>query len=152
VEFHHNEDHWNEIKDLVLHHVDFFRGRMPFSNKFLDLRFHLMDHCVHCGSLEHRSEACSELAILCCYDHGPDFNLPAHSIVCCPALHVYCQECFIRGHFTESHGRGWKSAAPLRRQFLESTPQGLYTSLLYLIRTDATAVKIKLHHIRLGIS
>ncbi len=154
VEFHHTDLRWNEIKDLALHHVNLLCNRMPFSNelKFLDLRFHLMDHCSHCGSLEHRSEACSELTIPCCYDHRPDFNLPAHSIVCCPALHAYCQECFIRGHFTESHGRGWKSAAQLRCQFLESAPQGLYTSLLYLIRTDATAVKIKPHHFRLGIS
>jgi hypothetical protein len=111
-----------------------------------------MDHCSHCGSLEHRSDQCSDLTIPCCYNHGPDFDVPAHSIVCCPALHAYCQKCFIQGHFTESHGKGWKSAAQLRRQFLESAPQGLYTSLLYLIRTDLTAANILPHHFRLGIS
>ena len=120
--------------------------------KFLDLRFHPMDHCSHCRLLEHRLEVCSELTTPCCYDHGPDFNLLAHSIVCCPALHAYCQECFIRGHFSESHDRGWKSAAQLCHQFLESAPQGLYTSLLYLIRTDLMVAKIKQHHFRLGIS
>ena len=154
VEFHHTDLRWDEIQTLALLHVDLLRGRMPFSSelKFLDLRFHLMDHCSHCGSLEHRSDQCSELTIPCCYDHGPDFDVPAHSIVCCPALHAYCQKCFIRGHFTESHGKGWKSAAQLRRQFLESAPQGLFTSLLYLIRTDLTAANILPHHFRLGIS
>jgi hypothetical protein len=140
--------------ELVLHHVDLLCGRMPFLNelKFLDLRFHPMDHCSHCRLLEHCLEVCSELTTLCCYDHGPDFNLLAHSIVCCPALHAYCQECFIRGHFSESHDRGWKSAAQLCHQFLESAPQGLYTSLLYLIRTDLMVAKIKQHHFQLGIS
>jgi hypothetical protein len=33
-----------------------------------------------------------------------------------------------------------------------SLPQGLYTSLFYLIRTEQTATKIQPHHFRLGIS
>jgi hypothetical protein len=154
VEFHVNELRWDEIQVLALRHLDLLNGRMPFSNelKFVDLRFHIMDHCAHCGSLEHRSEACVERTFPCCYDHGPGFDLPAHSIVCCPALHAYCRRCFIRGHFSESHGKGWKSAAQLRRQFLESAAQGLYTSLLYLIRTEQTAKNIQPHHFRLGFS
>jgi hypothetical protein len=97
VEFRHTDLRWDEIQTLALLHVDLLCSRMPFSSelKFLDLRFHLMDHCSHCGSLEHRSDKCSELTIPCCYDHGPDFDVPAHSIVCCPALHAYCQKCFI---------------------------------------------------------
>jgi hypothetical protein len=35
---------------------------------------------------------------------------------------------------------------------MEYTPQGLYTLLLYLIRTEQTATKILPHHFRLGIS
>jgi hypothetical protein len=35
---------------------------------------------------------------------------------------------------------------------MEFAPQGLYTSLLYLIRTEQTATKIQPHHFRLGIS
>ncbi len=154
VEFHVNKLRWDEIQTLTLHHLDLLHGQMSFSNelKFFNLRFHVMDHCAHCGSLEHRSEACVERTFPCCYDHGPGFDLPAHSIVCCPALHAYCRRCFIRGHFAESHGKDWKSAAQLRRQFMEFAAQGLYTSLLYLIRTEQTATNIQPHHFRLGIS
>jgi hypothetical protein len=154
VEFHVNELRWDEIHTLALHHLDLLHGRMPFSNelKFVDLRFHIMDHCTHCGSLEHQSNTCFKRTVPCCYDHRPGFDLPAHSIICCPALHAYCCRCFIRGHFAESHGKGWKSAAQLRHQFMEFAPQGLYTSLLYLIRTEQTATKIQPHHFRLGIS
>ena len=154
VESHVNELRWDEIQTLALHHLDLLNGRMPFSNelKFVDLRFHIMDHCAHCGSLEHRSEACVERTFPCCYDHGPGLDLPAHSIVCCPALHAYCHRCCIRGHFAESHGKGWKSAAQLRRQFMEFAAQGLYTSLLYLIRTEKTAKTIQPHHFRLGLT
>ncbi len=154
VEFHVNELCWDKIQTLALHHLSLLHGRMPFSNelKFVDLRFHIMDHCAHCGSLEHPSESCVELTFPCCYDHGPGFDLPAHSIVCCPALHAYCRRCFIRRHFAESHGKGWKSAAQLRRQFMKYAPQGLYTSLLYLIRMEQTVTKIQLHHFRLGLS
>jgi hypothetical protein len=35
---------------------------------------------------------------------------------------------------------------------MEFAPQGLYTSLLYLIRTKQTATKIQPHHFRLGLS
>jgi hypothetical protein len=35
---------------------------------------------------------------------------------------------------------------------MEYAPQGLYTSLLYLIRTEQTATKIQPHHFRLGLS
>jgi hypothetical protein len=35
---------------------------------------------------------------------------------------------------------------------MEYAPQGLYTSLHYLIRTEQTATKIQPHHFRLGIS
>ncbi len=35
---------------------------------------------------------------------------------------------------------------------MEYTPQGLYTSLLYLIKTEQTAAKIQPHHFRLRIS
>jgi hypothetical protein len=35
---------------------------------------------------------------------------------------------------------------------MEFAPQGLYTSLLYLIRIDQMATKIQRHHFRLGIS
>jgi hypothetical protein len=35
---------------------------------------------------------------------------------------------------------------------MEFAPQGLYTSLLYLIRTEQTATKIQPHHFRLWIS
>jgi hypothetical protein len=113
VEFQVNELRWDEIQTLALHHL--LHGRMPFSNelKFVDLRFHIMDHCAHCGSLEHRSDSCVEQTFPCCYDHGPGFDHPAHSIICCPALHTYCRRCFIRGHFAESHGKGWKSASQL---------------------------------------
>ena len=71
VEFHVNELRWDEIQTLALHHLDLLNGRMPFSNelKFVDLRFHIMDHCAHCGSLEHRSESCVERTFPCCYDH-----------------------------------------------------------------------------------
>jgi hypothetical protein len=154
VEFHVNELLWDEIQTLALHHLDLLHGRMLFSNelKFVDLRFHIMDHCAHCGSLKHRSDSCIELIIPCCYDHGPGFDLPAHSIVCCPALHSYCCRCFIRGHLAESHGKGWKLAAQLHCQFMEYTPQGLYTSLLYLIKTEQATAKIQPHHFRLRIS
>jgi hypothetical protein len=154
VEFHVNKLRWDKIQTLALHHLDLLHGQMPFLNelKFVDLRFYIMDHCAHCGSLEHRSESCVKRTFPCCYDHGPGFDLPAHSIVCCPALHAYCRRCFIRGHFAESHRKGWKSAAQLRRRFMDYAPQGLYTSLLYLIRTKQTATKIQPHHFRLGIS
>jgi hypothetical protein len=127
VEFHVNKLRWDKIHTLALHHLDLLQGQMPFSNelKFIDLRFLIMDHCPHCGSLEHQSEACVEWTSPCCYDHGPGFDLPAHSIICCPALHIYCRRSFIRGHFAESHGKGWKSAAQLWSQFMEYAPQGL---------------------------
>jgi hypothetical protein len=35
---------------------------------------------------------------------------------------------------------------------MEFAAQGLYTSLLYLIRTEQTATKIQPHHFRLGLS
>jgi hypothetical protein len=35
---------------------------------------------------------------------------------------------------------------------MEFAGQGLYTSLLYLIRTEQTATNIQLHHFRLGLS
>jgi hypothetical protein len=35
---------------------------------------------------------------------------------------------------------------------MEFAAQGLYTSLLYLIRTEQTAMKIQPHHFRLGLS
>jgi hypothetical protein len=35
---------------------------------------------------------------------------------------------------------------------MEYAPQGLFTSLLYLIRTEQRATKIQQHHFRLGIS
>ncbi len=35
---------------------------------------------------------------------------------------------------------------------MEFSAQGLYTSLLYLIRTEQTATKIQPHHFRLGLS
>jgi hypothetical protein len=35
---------------------------------------------------------------------------------------------------------------------MEYAPQGLYTSLLYLIRTEQTATNIQPHHFRLGLS
>ncbi len=35
---------------------------------------------------------------------------------------------------------------------MEYAPQGLYTLLLYLIRTEQTTTKIQPHHIRLRIS
>jgi hypothetical protein len=62
VEFQVNELRWDEIQTLALHHLDLLHGRMPFSNemKFVDLRFHIMDHCAHCGSLEHQSKSCME--------------------------------------------------------------------------------------------
>jgi hypothetical protein len=52
VEHHVNELRWDEIQTLALHHLDLLNGRMPFSNelKFIDLRFHIMDHCAHCGN------------------------------------------------------------------------------------------------------
>jgi hypothetical protein len=127
VEFHVNKLRWDKIHTLALHHLDLLQGQMPFSNelKFIDLRFLIMDHCPHCGSLEHQSEACVEWTSPCCYDHGPGFDLPAHSIICCQALHIYCRRSFIRGHFAESHRKGWKSAAQLWSQFMEYAPQGL---------------------------
>ncbi len=62
VEYYINKLRWDKIQTLALHHLDLLHGRMPFSNelKFMDLRFHIMDQCAHCGSLEHRSEACAE--------------------------------------------------------------------------------------------
>jgi hypothetical protein len=154
IEYHYTGLSWDEIQTLALNHIDILKGRLPFSNelKFIDLRFHIMDHCSHCGSLDHKSAACIEPTIPCYYEHGPDVDLPTHSIICCPALHAYCRLCFIRGHFTESHGKGWKSAAQLRRQFLENAPRGLFTSLPYLIRTDLTSANLLPHHFRLGLS
>jgi hypothetical protein len=35
---------------------------------------------------------------------------------------------------------------------MEFAPQGLYTSLLYFIRTEQTAKNIQPHHFRLGLS
>jgi hypothetical protein len=57
VEFYVNELRWDEIQTLAPHHLDLLHGRMLFSNelKFVDLRFHIMDHCANCGSLKHRS-------------------------------------------------------------------------------------------------
>jgi hypothetical protein len=154
IEYHYPGLSWDEVQNLALLHIDLLRGRMPFSNElnYLDLRFHIMDHCAHCGSLDHRSDDCSEQTVPCCYEHGPDIDFPTHSIICCPALHAYCKLCHIRGHLAEAHGKGWKSAAQLRRLFLENAPRGLFTSLLFLIRTDLTAANILPHHFRLGLS
>jgi hypothetical protein len=80
------------------------------------------------------------------------------ALICWPTLsfaarlYPYCCRSFICGHFADSHGKGWKCAAQRWRQFMEYAPQGLYTSLVYLIRTKQTATKIQPHHFRLGIS
>jgi hypothetical protein len=145
---------WEEINDLALIHIDLLKGRMPISNElnYLDLRFHLMDHCAHCGSQDHESDLCLEHTAPCYYQHGPDIILPTHSIVCCPALHAFCKVCQTRGHLSEVHGKGWKSAAQLRRLFLENAPFGLFTSLPYLVRDLATSANILPHHFRLGFN
>ncbi len=72
--------------------------------------------------------------------------------MCCPALHAFCSACNIRGHLAEVHGRNWKSAGELRSLFLESTPFGLYTSLLFLHRDKTNAAKITNHHFKMCIA
>jgi hypothetical protein len=129
-------------------------GKLPNANQncYIDLRFHLMDHCSFCGSEDHESTDCTTLAVPCTYDHGPEVVLPPHSLMCCPALHAFCSACKIRGHLAEVHGRNWKSAGELRRLFLESAPFGLYTSLPFLHRDKTNAAKITNHHFKMCIA
>jgi hypothetical protein len=77
-------------------------------NCYINLRFHLMDHCSFCGSEDHESTDCTTLTVPCTYDHGPQVVLPPHSLMCCPALHAFCSACKIRGHLAEVHGHSWK--------------------------------------------
>jgi len=141
-------------KHLALLKTDKFPlGRMPpaAEQAFIDLRYHLMDHCEYCGSQDHKGNTCTILAVPCQYEHGPDVVHPPHSIICCPSLHAFCNLCRIRGHPREVHGRNWKSAGQLRRIFLESAPFGLYTSLPYLIRDKEFAPLIKSYHFKAGL-
>jgi hypothetical protein len=154
IEFYHPGISWPESVKLARVHFELLDKRMPTSSELnkLDLRYHLLDHCSFCGSLKHESLACPETTTPCAYEHGPDVVLLPHSIVCCPALHSFCNKCWIRGHLAEVHGKGWKSAAELRRNFLENMPFGLFTSLPYLIRDEELQSEVLPHHFRLGLN
>ena len=145
---------WAQIIERARVSLDLLEGRLPTANEqsYIDLRFHLMDHCSFCGSQKHESASCVELTVPCQYEHGPKVELPPHSILCCPALHCFCSLCKTRGHLEEVHGRGWKSAGELRRIFLESAPFGLYTVLPYLNRDKKNASKILHYHYKMGLA
>ena len=145
---------WAQIIERARTHFALLNSRLPNANEasYLDLRFHLMDHCSFCGSQEHGPDKCKVLAVPCMYEHGPDIDLPPHAIVCCPALHALCAKCKTRGHLVEVHGRGWKSAGELRRLFLESAPFGLYTSLPYLHRDRNLSELVLPYHFKFGLS
>ena len=145
---------WAQTLDRARTHFALLNHHLPNANEasYLDLRFHLADHCSFCGSQEHGPDKCSVLSVPCTYEHGPDVHLPPHAIICCPALHALCVECKVRGHLAEVHKRNWKSAGELRRLFLESAPFGLYTSLPYLHRDRNTAKLVKPYHYQMGFS
>jgi hypothetical protein len=114
--------------------------RLPTATEqaYINLRYHMMDHCNHCGGSQlHKSSACTILAVPCQYEHGPRVVHEPHSIICCPSLHALCNICRIRGHVREIHGRNWKSAGELHQIFLESVQKALWRALrgiLYYIK------------------
>ena len=142
-----------QIIERAQRHLNLLKGRLPTATEqaFLDLRYHLLDHCRHCGSQDHESDVCTVLAVPCQYEHGPEVVHQPHSIICCPSLHAFCNKCRTRGHVREVHGRNWKSAGELRRIFLESAPFGLYTSLPYLNRDPKNAKYILPYHYKAGL-
>ena len=142
-----------QIIERAQRHLNLLKDRLPTATEqaFLDLRYHLLDHCRHCGSQDHESDVCTVLAVPCQYEHSPEVVHQPHSIICCPSLHAFCNKCRTRGHVREVHGRNWKSAGELRRIFLESAPFGLYTSLPYLNRDPKNAKYILPYHYKAGL-
>jgi hypothetical protein len=64
--------------------------------------------------------------------HYPLCNRPqmSHTNKVCRALHNWCQQCGLRGHFVGAHEK--YCIETLQRVFLKWAPFGLYTSLVYL--------------------
>jgi len=63
---------WAQIIERARNHLAIM-SKLPNANQncYIDLWFHLMDHCSFCGSEEHESTDCTTLVVPCTYDHGP---------------------------------------------------------------------------------
>ncbi len=57
-----------QVINRARRHLKLLKNRLPPSSEmsFSDFRFHIMDHCAHCGSQDHKAEACTDrLAVPC---------------------------------------------------------------------------------------
>ena len=85
--------------------------------------------CRVCGGIHRKCPLRESQSAKCLY---PLCNKPelSHTIQICKALHRWCQQCGLRGHFIDSHEK--YCIETLQRVFLKWSPFGLYTSLVYL--------------------
>ncbi len=85
--------------------------------------------CRVCGGDHRKCPLRESQSAKCLY---PLCNKPelSHTIQICKALHRWCQQCGLRGHFIDSHEK--YCVETLQRVFLKWSPFGLYTSLVYL--------------------
>ena len=84
--------------------------------------------CITCGS-RHLKECPDRQLAKCQYPlcNSPDVS---HTTKVCQALHRWCYECGMTGHFVDAHKHFCHEV--LQRVFLKWAPFGLYTSLVYL--------------------
>jgi len=110
--------------------------------------------CTYCGSEEHVSQDCSLATtdpIKCLYEHdGVKVDQP-HLILSCPVLHRYCPVCFCRGHDKSVHKNPRFTQSELRARFLRAQPEGIFTCIPLLAKSDKGEKLLKSYHWRLGL-
>ena len=86
--------------------------------------------CHTCGANRHKKCTLREENLAKCI--YPLCNCPelSHTVKVCKALHRWCSQCGMRGHFIDSHKQFCHEV--LQRVFLKWAPFGIYTSLVYL--------------------